>query len=103
MAVQGLRLCPSNAGVQYLVEALRSHVPHSVAKGETGNPSGKEIKKRERQYSVSQRDRPPRVSEVMETSREAGGAGQRLQGALPGLPEMMMKKKKMDIRCTKGG
>ena len=54
MAVQGLRLCPSNAGVQYLVEALRSHVPHSVAKGETGNPSGKEIKKRERQASTGQ-------------------------------------------------
>ena len=39
----------------------------------------------------------------MERSRKAGCTGQRLQGALPGLLEMTMKKKKMDIRCSKGG
>lgn len=47
-------------------------------------------------------NRTLQVLEVMERSKKVGGTGQRLQGALPGLLEKMMKKKKMDIRCSKG-
>ena len=100
--VQGLRFCPSNAGVQYLVEALRFHVPHSVAKGEKERERihlGRRLK-RERVTGIN---RTLQVLEVMERSKKVGGTGQRLQGALPGLLEKMMKKKKMDIRCSKGG
>ena len=102
MAVQGLRLCPSNAGVQYLVEALRSHVPHSVAKGEKERERihrGRRLK-REGGTGIS---RTLRVLEVMERSKKVGGRGQRLQGALPGLLEKMMKKTRMDIGAARAG
>lgn len=75
-------------------------MPHSVAKGEKErereNPSGKETKKRES-------DRPQQDTPSLGRNGKVGGTGQRLQGALPGLLEKMMKKKKMDIRCSKGG